>query len=374
MANSLFRGALRCSCALIAVIPAAAFAQAGSAPSQTTNVPPSDQNPVGTVTTQQTREQAEVDAVEEGQDESEIVVTGTQIRGVTPAGATLLATTAQQAEEQGATNGNEILSQIPQAANFFQSVPSLAGLGPTTGGLVAAARLPSQGVALRNLPNVNTGGAPTLTLIDGHRVVPSGTDVLGGQQVDNSIISATGTLRTEVMPDGASAIYGSDAVVGVINIVTRDSFDGVEVQGRVGVAGDYLQYDGSIAAGTRWATGSVFGTYSYSYHDPLFGRDRDYLATVDANQLSPLYNMVTGLNCTAPNIAITTASRRRLYPLTGPGGTIQGFTTNFGSSGNPQAGAAGTNGIAGGNRCNNGDFSSNYPEENRHNASFRLRA
>ena len=144
--------------------------------------------------------------------------------------------------------------------------------------------------------------------------MPIGSDVLGGQGVDASIIPSSLILRTEIMPDGGSAIYGSNAVAGVINYITRDNFDGLQVQARGGLANDYWQYDGSITAGTSWSSGSVFGSVTYSAHDALFGHDRDYIHAWDANPISPLYQTPLGLNCDAPNIAITFGSvnRRRL--------------------------------------------------------------
>jgi len=67
--------------------------------------------------------------------------------------------------------------------HMFQSLPALGG---GAAGLVAVSRLPFQPVSLRNLPNVQHRRMPTLTLIDGHRVVPMGTNALGGQGVDSS--------------------------------------------------------------------------------------------------------------------------------------------------------------------------------------------
>ena len=314
--------------------------------------------------------QAPADAEEE-EDQKEIIITGTQIRGATTAGATLLTTTAVEAEEQGAANANELLANIPQAANVFQGLPQ-AGLGQVGN---IGVRLPFPAISLRNLPNVNTGGtALTLNLIDGHRIVPIGSDVLSGQGTDGSLISTSMVSRTEILPDGGSAIYGSDAVAGVINYVTRDKFEGVQVQARTGVAGKTWQHDASVIAGTSWDTGNVFGTISYSAHDPQFGRD-SYVHSIDANPNSPRFNQDLGTSCFAPNIVMNTPagggspSVSRIYPLLGgPGGAVQPFTTNFGSNGNPASGGAtagqvidgvtipinlSTNpfGIAGGNRC-----------------------
>jgi iron complex outermembrane receptor protein len=374
--NSLTRGAIMARTSLAAIAIAAAFpAFAQSASNSASPLPP---------TALPTNPQDAAEAIEEDQRPDDIVVTGTLIRGTTPAGSTLITTTAKQAEEQGAANGNEILAQIPQAANFFQGLPAIGGFGLTnsTIGTVSVASLPVAQITLRNLPGANTGGSPTLILIDGHRVVPVGTSAVAGQAVDSLSISSATLLRVEVMPDGGSAIYGSDAVAGTINYITKDSFDGVELRARGGIAGSYKQWDGSVTAGTKWSSGSLYGSVGYSYHDPLFGRDREYIRSVDGNPLSPLYRKPLGLNCVAPNIQITSVvngiNSTRLYPLLGgPGGAIQPFTTNGGTNGNG-VGTNGlnatSNGIAGGNRCDSTtDWVSYYPKSRTINANFGLK-
>src|ERR1051325_10927629 len=79
-------------------------------------------------------------------------------------------------------------------------------------------------VAIRNLP--------TLVLLDGRRLPNSALS--GGQLVDVNNIPIAAVKRIEILKDGASALYGSDAVGGVVNVITKDDFNGVEIGGRVG--------------------------------------------------------------------------------------------------------------------------------------------
>lgn len=88
----------------------------------------------------------------------------------------------------------------------------------------------------------------------------------------------TGVLSgIEIVPDGGSAIYGSDAVGGVINMTTMKRFDGIRADGTVSFADDYKAYRGNITAGKDWGTGSVYASYSYNKANALLGSDRPYI-------------------------------------------------------------------------------------------------
>src|SRR5207249_12286332 len=89
----------------------------------------------------------------------------------------------------------------------------------------------------------------TLVLINGRRVVPGGTGA--DASVDLNAIPLAVIERVEVLKDGASAIYGSDAIAGVVNIITRDDFRGVETTVYTGASqrGDGLIYDLSAVGG-----------------------------------------------------------------------------------------------------------------------------
>lgn len=123
--------------------------------------------------------------------------------------------------------------------------------------------------ALRNLP--------TLILIDGRRVANSALSQ--GQGVDLNLIPLDMVDRIEVLQDGASALYGSDAIGGVINIITKKNYSGVEVRQEIGIPTDqtsnhYLQFQTSVVAGMSTdKTRLVVGAELY-HTDPLLEKDR----------------------------------------------------------------------------------------------------
>jgi iron complex outermembrane receptor protein len=125
-------------------------------------------------------------------------------------------------------------------------------------------------VDLRNL-----GSNRTLVLVNGRRWV---SNLLG--QVDLTTIPVSVIERVEVLKDGASAIYGSDAIGGVINITTRDSYDGAEASAYLGEneEGDGRQelYDFTVGSSTDRA--SVVMNASYAKQEPIFAGDREISA------------------------------------------------------------------------------------------------
>jgi outer membrane receptor protein involved in Fe transport len=130
------------------------------------------------------------------------------------------------------------------------------------------------GLDLRGL-----GVGATLVLIDGQRQPLSG---LNGDFVDVSTIPWSAVQRIEVLPDGASALYGSDAVAGVVNIIMRDNFNGADTQLRYGTAiGGRRELMASQLLGTHWAGGHAMLAYEYSDITPLDAAERPYAANAD---------------------------------------------------------------------------------------------
>lgn len=229
-------------------------------------------------------------------DRDDIVVTGTLIRGIAPAGSNVITLSEEQAQASGGTSTNTILSSLPQIGNFFGLVP--AGVSGVSG---ANASNPISRPNLRNLPGANTsGGAQTLVLLDGHRIVGAGTQQIA---VDPDIFAPGVLQKVEAMTDGGSAIYGSDALGGVLNFITLRSFNGVDVNARYGFGDEYHSIDGSIIAGRDWGSGSAYIAYGYSHHDAIFGSDRDYVKRINWDTGVPV-----GRNCANPNVSIGTAS------------------------------------------------------------------
>jgi iron complex outermembrane receptor protein len=200
--------------------------------------------------------------------EPEIVVTGTLIRGVAPTGSPVLSLSDKDITASGAANSSQVLAKLPQVTSFFNATPSPGG-GPLT----TIAR-PDIRRLNATAGGFGAGGNATLVLVDGHKVVGAGTTF---ETPDPDIIPAVVLQRVEVITDGGSSIYGADAVGGVINYITRSSFDGVQLSLRGGGAPDYYSVDGSVIAGTSWSSGSVYGAYAFMKHDAIFGRDRSYV-------------------------------------------------------------------------------------------------
>ena len=130
------------------------------------------------------------------------------------------------------------------------------------------------GLDLRGL-----GVGATLVLVNGQRQPLSG---LNGDFVDVSTIPWSAVQRIEILPDGASALYGSDAVAGVVNIIMRDNFDGATSQVRYGTAvGGRRELMASQLLGTRWSGGHAVVAYQYSDTTALDAADRPYAANAD---------------------------------------------------------------------------------------------
>ncbi|CCA90013.1 TonB-dependent receptor (plasmid) [Novosphingobium sp. PP1Y] len=195
---------------------------------------------------------------------SEIVVTGTSIRGVAPVGSSLIAIGSEQLENSPSVSTADILKEMPQIFNYGVSDASRTGAGGA-GNIVYGNAINLRGVS----------PYATLTLINGRRAVPQGTT---GATVDPSTIPALALERIEVIADGASAIYGSDAVTGVANLIMKRGYDGLKVNTRYGMADDYHNFQIGGIAGHTWDSGQVTLTFQHLFKSSLSGMDRDFYA------------------------------------------------------------------------------------------------
>ena len=98
-----------------------------------------------------------------------------------------------------------------------------------------------------------------------------------GDFADVSTIPTSAVARIDVLLDGASALYGADAVGGVVNIILREDYDGAETRVRYGVTSDGASDELQIAhtVGSRWSSGSILGTYEYNDRSRLAASERD---------------------------------------------------------------------------------------------------
>lgn len=123
------------------------------------------------------------------------------------------------------------------------------------------------------------GAGRTLVLINGRRVAGS-PSLGGGGTVNLNLIPFSAVDRIEVVADGASAIYGSDAIAGVVNVILKQNYDGLRISGRMG---DRDRDDGteesiSFLWGSTSDKGSVTFGLEYDKREPIFDADRDYTA------------------------------------------------------------------------------------------------
>jgi len=186
---------------------------------------------------------------------SEIVVTGSNLRGVAPVGSNVITMDAQQLTNTGAQTVAEALADMP----------SLEGMG-ASGRATASSSNGGVGISVYVHQLGANGSNSTLVLVDGHRVPASGvTNYL----VDPNNIPAPMLERIDVLGEGASAVYGSDAVAGVVNFITRKSFDGVEFHASGSDASGTNGYNGSVVAGKSWQDGGVVASLAYEYDSQL---------------------------------------------------------------------------------------------------------
>jgi iron complex outermembrane recepter protein len=207
---------------------------------------------------------------------AEIVVTGSSIPTTPDAVAVPVDTlSAAQLEASGVdSNALEILrKEIPAFQGRSNAGTSNANNNNqnTAGG--------SQ-VQLRNLP--------TLVLVDGRRVATSGIGGINGKNfVDINQIPAAAIDHVDVLTDGASSIYGSDAVGGVVNFILKSDYKGMTAGARAATGVDYGEWSAYATGGAPVGAGNITVTVNFTHTDPLFQADRPFS--------SPLYGKTSAL-------------------------------------------------------------------------------
>jgi iron complex outermembrane receptor protein len=193
--------------------------------------------------------------------EEVITVTGSTLERktlTTPAPLTIL--NRDDLNASGRATVGDIIQQLPAQSNAINAQVNNGGDGSTR-------------VDIRGL-----GAGRTLTLINGRRVVAGGTGA--NASVDLNSIPLAVIERVEVLKDGASAIYGSDAIGGVVNIITRTDFEGTEAALYTGGAqkGDGFTYDASFVTGHNSDNkrGNIIFSAGVQSQDPVFAGDRAY--------------------------------------------------------------------------------------------------
>lgn len=204
--------------------------------------------------------------------DNSIVVTGTRIRGAaSPSPTTVIR--QEDMRNAGQSNLSEVVRTVSQNFSGGQN-PNVGAGVPTASGINVGS---GSTINLRGL-----GSDATLTLLNGHRLAYN----VSRQSVDISAIPLAAVDRLEIVADGASAIYGSDAVGGVANIILKRDFDGLSTTARLGGStdgGDFQQQYG-VVGGRTWHGGGVLLAYDFERDTAISARQRDYTTSNEGGQ------------------------------------------------------------------------------------------
>ncbi len=202
-----------------------------------------------------------------------VEVTGSNIKRVQTEGALpVQVITRDQLDRSGIVTVEQFITQLTSNGAGFDNLAS-------TSDVVAGANRGNNGLSAANLRS--QGSNATLILLNGRRVAAHG---LNGGTVDLKQIPLDAVARVEVLKDGASAIYGTDAIGGVINFILRKDYQGVSVSAFVDLpeASGGAVYRGSVLGG--WGDlakngYNVMGSISYNKNEKLLGSQRDFVNT-----------------------------------------------------------------------------------------------
>ena len=254
-------------------------------------------------TAQETTDTQELDAV---------TVTGSRIKRASVEGpAPVNVITADQIQKEGFVTVYDVLTTLTEATGTVEADSQWGSHTPNASGL--------------NLRGM--GPNRTLLLVNGRRVADYPLPYGGETNFSNySNIPAAAVARVEVLTGGASAIYGSDAIAGVVNVILKTNYDGDEVRVRGGTSteGGRDTWDLSWAGGKTGDNWSVTYALQYNKRDPLFGRDRPAMDDSDDAPYSS-WNMEQrkiGFRPTVGLALIDLASGNRLAP---PAGSCEKF-------------------------------------------------
>ncbi|HLJ39065.1 MAG TPA: TonB-dependent receptor plug domain-containing protein [Steroidobacteraceae bacterium] len=231
----------------------------------------------------------------------------------------LTSAAAAAAEPQSVSTPTEAAAELPMVVVTGSSIPTTPDTVAVPVDTLSAAQLEASGVdsnaleMLRkeipafegrsnagtsnaNNNNQNTAGGsqaqlrnlPTLVLVDGRRVATSGIGGINGKNfVDINQIPAAAIDHVDVLTDGASSIYGSDAVGGVVNFALKSDYKGLSAGARAADGTDYGEWNAFAVGGLPVGQGNITAIVNYTHTDPLFQSDRSFS--------SPLYGKTSAL-------------------------------------------------------------------------------
>jgi len=206
-----------------------------------------------------------------------VIVTGTYIPGGVKPTSQVIVLDSGYIERTGYSTTSELFRSLPQnfaGGNAGATEDGRFGIGTNVRLNIAT----STGINLRGLGNTST-----LVLVNGRRLAPS----TYGSIADISHIPLAAIDRIEILTDGSSALYGSDAVAGVVNILLKKDYEGAETRLRFGsvTSGSRDEKGASQLLGTSWNSGNAMLTLDYNTASELLASDRDFMS----NYSSPTF-------------------------------------------------------------------------------------
>ncbi|WP_423142915.1 TonB-dependent receptor domain-containing protein [Parablastomonas sp. CN1-191] len=279
----------------------------------------------------------------------EILVTGSRIK-IDPAksAAPLEVITPEVIERNGISSPEQLNMYLTSSGSGADNLASNADV-------TSGAQRGTNGLSAANLRG--QGSAATLVLLNGRRVAAHG---LTGGAVDVNQIPFAAIERVEVLKDGASAIYGTDAVGGVINYITRKDYKGVGMTATTDVTehggGNIYSLSGIAGYGDLGTQGfNVMGAVSYRWNEILRGSQRDF---VNGNQPN------RGLSVDTRGTPIATVFNIGANTFQTPGGTLlTGLTLTAPNGANAASGGINTLDLPGGAGCESMDGGMAYDEQ-----------
>jgi len=281
-------------------------------------------------------------------DDAGILVTGSRIRqDPNNSALPLQIISNQEIQRNSISSPEQLMMYLPSNASGADNLASNADV-------VSGAQRGTNGLSSANLRG--QGNSSTLVLLNNRRVAAHG---LQGSAVDVNQIPFSAIERIEVLKDGASAIYGTDAIGGVINFITRTDFQGVSLQGFTDITeaggGDIYRISGIVGYGDLGEQGfNVMAAVSYSWNRILRGSDRDFVNGNLPNR---------GLSIDTRGTPVATAFNIGANVNQTPAGTLlSGLTLTLPNGTNGAAGGINILDLPGGAGCDSVDGGMAYDE------------
>jgi iron complex outermembrane receptor protein len=269
-------------------------------------------------------------------DLQEVVVVGSQIKGRITEAVPVTLITEDDLQSIGAVSGDDLFRSVPQFADTNFNTSNSAQTTNAARGDVGSADLRTLGIG------------NTLVLINGRRTVnhPTSQALTNTNSVpvltyNTNAIAGTGLSRVEVLLDGGAALYGSDAVAGVVNTVTKRAQDGLNVSVQYGGAESthLREFQLNLSGGKNFSWGNISGTFEYTDREAMLAEDSTLTAFDDRRALFanyPNYAALTGSDTRNtrgvwPNLFTNGQVRAGTTALTSTAGAFHIRPTSFGS-------------------------------------------